>query len=209
MTLFLVLDYFGAMFFAISGTLSAAEKKLDMFGAAVIGFVTAVGGGTLRDMMIGDHPVGWLKTPIYFYMMLGGVILAFLFQKYLSQLRRTFFLFDTVGLGLYTIIGLEKSLAFGITPPLAVMMGIITAVFGGIVRDTLNNEVPLIFHQELYATACLAGALIYLILLYLTALPKAAIEMATIGTIIVIRILAIKYNIRLPRFTPNGSQSAS
>jgi uncharacterized membrane protein YeiH len=209
MTLFLLLDYFGAMFFAISGTLSAADKKLDMFGAAFIGFVTAVGGGTLRDLMIGDHPVGWLKTPIYFYMMAAGVVIAFIFQKYLSQLRRTFFLFDTIGIGLYTIIGLEKSLAFGITPPLAVMMGMITAVFGGIVRDTLINEVPLIFHQELYATACLAGALIYLILFYFTPLPKSAIEMATIATIIVIRILAIKYNLKLPLLTPNGTQSDS
>lgn len=206
MTLIQFLDYFGAMFFAISGTLSAADKRLDMFGAAVIGFVTAVGGGTLRDLMIGAHPVGWLTTPVYFYMLLAGVGIAFLFQKYLVGLRRTFFIFDTVGIGLYTIIGLEKALNYGIAPELAVMMGVTSAVVGGMVRDILINEVPLIFHQELYATACIAGAIIFLAMQNFTPLPKEAIVISTMGTIIVIRILAIKYNIRLPKITPNGTE---
>lgn len=206
MTLIQFLDYFGAMFFAISGTLSAADKRLDMFGAAVIGFVTAVGGGTLRDVMIGAQPVGWLTTPIYFYMLVAGVAIAFIFQKYLVGLRRTFFIFDTVGIGLYTIIGLEKALNYGIDPEMAVMMGVTSAVVGGIVRDILINEVPLIFHQELYATACIAGAIIFLLLQEFTPLTKEVIVFSTIATIIVIRILAIKYNIKLPRMTPDGPQ---
>jgi uncharacterized membrane protein YeiH len=206
MTLIQFLDYFGAMFFAISGTLSAADKRLDMFGAAVIGFVTAVGGGTLRDLMIGDRPVGWLQTPVYFYMLSAGVVIAFIFQRYLVGLRRTFFIFDTIGIGLYTIIGLEKALNFGIDPSLAVMMGVTSAVVGGVVRDILINEVPLIFHQELYATACIIGAVTFLLLINYTSLPKQAIVFSTMGIIILIRILAIQYNLRLPKLTPNGTK---
>lgn len=204
MTLYLFLDYFGTMFFAISGVLSASDKRLDIFGATIIGFATAVGGGTTRDLMIGDRPVGWLQTPIYFYMVIAGVIIAFLFKRYLAGLRRTFFIFDTIGIGIFTIIGLEKALAFGITPPLAVMMGVTTAVVGGVLRDTLINEVPLIFKQELYATACIIGATIYLILHYYTHLPHQMVMFATMGTIITIRILAIQYNIQLPRFNPDS-----
>lgn len=206
MTLMQFLDYFGTMFFAISGTLSAADKRLDMFGAAVIGFVTAVGGGTLRDLLIGDRPVGWLQTPYYFYVLLLGVIIAFLFQRYLVGMRRTFFMFDTIGIALFTIIGMEKALNFGIFPPLALMMGVTSAVVGGVIRDTLINEVPLIFHQELYATACIAGAVVFLLLEAYTPLPKQVIVFSTAGVIIVIRLFAIYFNIQLPKMKPNGDR---
>ncbi len=198
MSLFSFLDLFGTLFFAISGTLSAAEKRHDMFGAMFIGFVTAVGGGTTRDLMIGDHPVGWLQSPVYFYMILSGVVITILFQSKLLKLRKTFFLFDTIGIGIFTIIGLEKALAFGISGPYAVMMGLTTAVVGGVIRDTLNNEVPLIFSKELYATACIMGAIMYLILLKFD-VSRTLSQFVTIGFIIAIRILAIKYNITLPR----------
>jgi uncharacterized membrane protein YeiH len=209
MTLFTFLDYFGTMVFAISGTMSAAEKRLDMFGAMFIGFVTAVGGGTVRDLMIGDRPVGWLQSPIYFYVIVLGVIITFMFQKQVSKLRNTLFLFDTIGIGLFTIIGLEKALNFGIDTPLAVVMGLSSAVVGGVMRDTLNNEVPLIFHKELYATACIIGAIIYLMLSGYTDFSKSVNQIMTITAIIIIRIVAIRYNVGLPRLIPVKHQSDS
>lgn len=166
MDLILTFDYIGTLVFAISGTLSAAEKKLDLFGAAFIGFVTAIGGGTVRDVILGDTPIAWIRNIDYFYIILLGVIITMIFQRAVQKLRTTLFLFDTIGLGVFTMIGLEKGLSFGLSEPIAVMMGICSAVVGGIIRDTLNNEVPLIFQREIYATACIAGALVYLTLRY-------------------------------------------
>ncbi len=195
-------DYTGTMVFAISGTLTAANKRLDFFGATVIGFVTAVGGGTLRDMMLGDTPVAWMRTINYFLVILAGVLITIIFSKQVMKLRKTLFLFDTIGIAIFTIIGLNKALAFGIHPPIAVIMGVTSAVVGGIIRDTLTNEVPLIFKKEIYATACIAGALIYLLLHYLN-VDEMINQIITILTIISIRILAVKFNISLPRLSIN------
>jgi len=193
-------DYTGTLVFAISGTLTAANKRLDFFGATVIGFVTAVGGGTLRDMMLGDTPVAWMRTINYFLVILAGVLITILFSKQVMKLRRTLFLFDTIGIAIFTIIGLNKALAFGIHPPLAVIMGITSAVVGGIIRDTLTNELPLIFKKEIYATACIAGALIYLLLNYFN-VSEVVNQSITILSIIAIRIVAVRYNISLPRLS--------
>ncbi len=195
-------DYTGTMVFAISGTLTAANKRLDFFGATVIGFVTAVGGGTLRDMMLGDTPVAWMRTINYFLVILAGVLITILFSKQVMKLRRTLFLFDTIGIAIFTIIGLNKALEFGIHPALAVIMGIISAVVGGIIRDTLTNEVPLIFKKEIYATACIAGALIYLLLHYFN-VSEVVNQTITILTIIAVRIVAVRFNISLPRLSIN------
>ncbi|NPA36232.1 MAG: trimeric intracellular cation channel family protein [Chlorobi bacterium] len=195
-----IFDYIGTMVFAISGTLTAANKRLDFFGATVIGFVTAVGGGTLRDMMLGYTPVAWMRTINYFLVILAGVMITILFSKQVMKLRRTMFLFDTIGIAIFTIIGLNKALEFGIHPALAVIMGITSAVVGGIIRDTLTNEVPLIFKKEIYATACIAGALIYLMLHYLN-ISEVFVQSLTILSIITIRILAVRYNISLPRLS--------
>ncbi len=194
----LLFDYIGTFVFAISGTLMAAEKRLDIFGAAVIGFVTAVGGGTLRDMMLGVMPVTWIRSVDYFYIILAGVAITILFQNRVLRMRSTLFLFDTIGIGVFTLIGLEKALALGIEPPIAVIMGLSTAVVGGVIRDTLCNEVPLIFHKEIYATACIAGAILYFVLKHYQ-LPNMVTESATVVSIIVIRILAVRYGWSIPK----------
>ncbi len=137
-----VFDYIGTLVFAISGTHTAANKRLDFFGATVIGFVTAVGGGTLRDMMLGDTPVAWMRTINYFIVIVAGILITIAFSRQVMKLRRTLFLFDTIGIAIFTIIGLNKALSFEIHPPLAIIMGVTTAVVGGIIRDTLTNEVP-------------------------------------------------------------------
>lgn len=197
MNLIVWLDFIGTMVFAMSGVLTAAEKKLDLFGASVIGVVTAVGGGTTRDLLLGITPVTWLSTPVYLYVIIVGVIIAILFRKVLASLRRTLFLFDTIGIGVFTVIGLEKALNLGVHPAVAVVMGMTTAVVGGVIRDTLNNDLPLIFHREIYATACITGALVYLFLRWL-ALDPALIQLLTVVVIITIRLLSIYFNWSMP-----------
>jgi len=195
--LILWLDYIGTMVFAISGTLTAAHKRLDVFGAIFIGFVTAIGGGTVRDIMLGDMPVSWIQSTDYFFVILAGIIITILFKKLVVKLRNTLFLFDTIGIAVFTVIGLEKALDFGISAPIAVIMGLSSAVVGGIIRDTLTNEVPLIFHKEIYATACISGAIVFLIL-HNFSVPQVVCESVTALTIIGIRLWAVKYNITMP-----------
>ncbi len=186
--------------FAISGTTTAAYKRFDIFGAAVCGFATAVGGGTLRDMMLGTTPVAWMQDITYFWIILAGILTTIAFGKQVMELKRTLFLFDTIGIAVFTIIGLKKALFMGIDPPMAVMMGLSTAVVGGIIRDVLCNEVPLIFHREIYATACIAGAVIYLTLNYF-GLHENVCEIITAVAIIAIRIVVVRFDIALPKVT--------
>ncbi len=196
------------MVFAISGTLTAAQKRLDWFGAAFIGFVTAIGGGTTRDIMLGNLPVTWIQSYNYFWIILAGIALTILFKKFVIRLRNTLFLFDTIGIGVFTVLGLEKALNLGINPPIAVIMGLSSAVVGGIIRDTLCNEVPLIFHREVYATACIVGALVYLALHHI-GFPHMAYTWITVATIIAIRLVAVKYSLALPIVTLSEDQSSS
>ncbi|MBS2212332.1 trimeric intracellular cation channel family protein [Carboxylicivirga mesophila] len=198
--LLLLFDYIGTMVFAISGTLTAAQKRLDIFGAIFIGFVTAIGGGTVRDIMLGNLPVSWIQSNNYFFVILAGILITILFKKHVIRLRNTLFLFDTIGIGVFTVLGLEKALAFGISAPIAVIMGLSSAVVGGIIRDTLTNEVPLIFHKEIYATACITGAIIFLIIYYLH-VPEVICESVTVLSIIGIRLWAVKYNITMPHIS--------
>jgi len=152
------------MVFAISGVLTAIHKKFDIVGSLIIGIVTAVGGGTLRDILIGETPVGWMKDVNYLWVIFIALILAYAFKSSIAKFRKGMFLFDTIGIGLFTILGLQKTLEVGLSPVIAVMMGIVTAVFGGVIRDVLTGVVPLIFRAEIYATACLVGGVIYLTL---------------------------------------------
>lgn len=198
--LILIFDYIGTMVFAISGTLTAAQKRLDIFGAIFIGFVTAIGGGTVRDLMLGNLPVSWIQSNNYFFLILAGILITIIFKKTVLKLRNTLFLFDTIGIGVFTVIGLEKALAFGISAPIAVIMGLSSAVVGGIIRDTLTNEVPLIFHKEIYATACITGAIVYLALYHFN-VPEIVCESITVVTIIGIRLWAVRYNITMPHIS--------
>lgn len=191
-------DLIGTFVFAISGVLTASEKKFDVFGASVIAFVTAIGGGTLRDILIGDSPVGWIKDLNYLYIIIIAIVISLLFKKRVIQLRNTLFLFDTVGIGVFTIIGVQKSLNFNISPVIAVMMGTISAVFGGVIRDILTNETPLIFRKEIYATPCILGGVLYLMLLHFN-VSTQLVSFITALLIIGVRLLAVKKNWALPR----------
>jgi len=196
--IFYAIDIIGTFVFAISGVLTATKQKFDIFGAAVIAFVTAVGGGTLRDMLIGAQPVGWMQDENYLIVIGVAVPLTFFFRKYIQKLRRTMFLFDAVGIGLFTVLGLEKTLGVGLSPAVAVIMGTVSACFGGVVRDVLCNVQPLIFRGEIYATACLSGAILYLILKQ-TNLTPAVATVAVIIFITLLRIIAVRRHWRLPQ----------
>ena len=194
---YFAIDILGTIAFAISGVLVAMEKKLDLFGVLIIAFVTAVGGGTLRDMLIGNTPVIWMRESVYIFTILGTVIFAILFVNQLKFLRKTLFLFDTIGIGLFTMVGIEKGLSAELMPIMCIILGTITASFGGVIRDILCNEIPVIFHKEIYATACILGGASYFLLIQLP-IDGAYAYIAAILIIILVRILAVRFHIALP-----------
>ncbi len=195
--IFQLLDILGTMAFAISGVLTAFHKKLDPFGVFIIAFVTAVGGGTLRDVLIGQTPVMWMQNMLYVYMIILGFFLALIFRKKLDRLRKSLFLFDTIGLGVFTLIGLEKGIAIGLHPVICIALGTITACFGGVIRDILCNEIPIIFRREIYATICIIGGLVFFGLKFFE-FNKEVIHLVTSSVIISIRLLAVNYKWYLP-----------
>jgi uncharacterized membrane protein YeiH len=158
--------------------------------------VTAIGGGTLRDLLIGSTPVGWMLNEIYLAIILLAIPVCYFFKSKIARYRKSLFLFDTLGIGLFTILGIEKTLQSGLSPSVALMMGVVSAVFGGVIRDVLSNEVPLIFRKEIYASACLAGGLIYL--LSIVYVPHQFAMFISINSVIIIRVLAIKKHWELP-----------
>lgn len=199
MTIQYLLELAGTFFFSVSGALASKPREHDWFGATFIGFITAIGGGSLRDVLLGSYPLAWISNIGFLYAILAGILVASLFYRVLLKLRRTFLLFDTLGIAFFTILGTEKALLLGVAPEIAAMMGMFTAVMGGVIRDTLTNEVPVIFRKEIYATACLAGSACYL-LLSAWQLPRNAAFLIAIASIILIRLLAVKYHLSLPKF---------
>jgi uncharacterized membrane protein YeiH len=193
------IDLIGTLVFAISGALAASDKNMyrDIFGVTFTGFVTAVGGGTLRDMILGIRPT-WVVDGNYLIAITIGVIIAISFKYYILKYRRTFFLFDTLGIALYTVVGVQKALLFDVAPLAAIIMGMFSAVMGGVIRDTLINEVPLIFKKEIYATACLSGASVF-VLLKLFHVDDNMNSFISVGVIILIRTFAVKYQLTLPK----------
>lgn len=198
MDIIYLLDLVGTFVFAISGIRLAARTDMDIFGASVVGFVTAIGGGTVRDLLLDSHPITWMADMTYPLVILAAVPFTFLMGKKLNNFSKTLFIFDTIGIALFTIIGMEKALSFGLNPFMAGMMGMITAVVGGITRDVLCREVPLIFRKEIYATACLTGAVIFYLGLELN-LPDNLNYLLTTTVIITIRTVSIRYNLSLPK----------
>lgn len=195
--MFYLLEIIGTLAFAMSGALTAMNKKLDPFGVFIIALVTAVGGGTLRDIMIGRTPVGWMLELNYVYIIVIGFILAILFRKKLDQLRTSLLLFDAVGLGVFTIVGLEKGIIVGLNPAICVALGAITACFGGVIRDILCGEIPVIFRKEIYATICIFGGIVFFVLRYLQ-FDNDILYLITSVFIISFRLMAVKFKWYLP-----------
>lgn len=192
-----VVDVIGSLVFAISGALAAAGKRFDLMGIAIIAFVTAFGGGTIRDLLIGAQPVGWLANYQYVLIVIVGVLLVFFFHERLHYFRRSFFLFDAIGLGTFAIAGMEKALSFGIHPVYSILLGMISGCFGGLIRDVLCNEIPLIFRKEVYALPALIGACVYWLLDYVHLQPEISFPI-TILLVTSFRVLAVRYKWSLP-----------
>ena len=169
---------------------------MDPFGIVIIAFVTAAGGGTLRDVLI-DSNITWMRNLTFVYVIFGSAVVAVIFRKKLGYIRRSLFLFDTIGIALYTIVGVEKGIAAGFPPLICVALGTITACFGGVIRDILCNEIPVIFRKEIYATACILGGFVYFLLLK-TSIPQDWIVIISGSLVIVVRLLAVTFNLSLP-----------
>lgn len=195
-TFLLIIEMLGTVAFAISGIRLAAAKRFDWFGAYVVGLITAIGGGTLRDVLLGV-PVFWMLD--WSYMAVTGLALlaVIIFQKALVGGMRTLFIFDAIGLALFVVVGIEKTLATNYPMWVAIVMGIITGSFGGIIRDILINEVPLFFRKDIYATACMAGGIAYWLVDSIN-LPFLVPPTVCAVVVIGLRVLAAKYNWSLP-----------
>lgn len=202
MTIFTLLDFIGTIAFAMSGALTAIHKKLDIFGVFIIAFVTAVGGGTLRDIMIGRTPVSWMLDLNYVYMIVFGFVLALIFRKKLDRLRTSLSLFDTIGLSIFTLIGLERGMIWGLHPVICIALGTMTACFGGVIRDILCTEIPVIFRREIYATVCIAGGIVFFALKQIH-LEQDILYIITSVFMIVFRLLAVRYHWYLPTLKRN------
>lgn len=192
----LIVEIIGTLAFAISGIRLAAVKQFDWFGAYIVGLVTAIGGGTIRDLFLSTTPF-WMLN--YWYLVVTAIALGLviLFKKYLVRLDHTVFIFDTIGLALFVVIGMQKSVDFGFPMWVAIIMGTITGAFGGVLRDILINEEPLIFRKEVYATACIAGGLVYWLIDYCGGSTMIQ-QLACAGIIIAVRVLSVVYNWSLP-----------
>jgi uncharacterized membrane protein YeiH len=191
------IDILGTIAFAISGVLVAMNKRMDPFGVFIIAFVTAVGGGTLRDLLIGSTPVFWMKDMTFIYVIAGATLAAVIFRNYIKHLRKSLFLFDTIGIGLYTVIGIEKGLNADLHPIICIALGTMSACFGGVIRDILCNEIPVIFRKEVYATACIFGGITYFILREFIG-DQNLIFIIALSVVITARLLAVVFKISLP-----------
>lgn len=193
------IEILGTVSFAISGSFAAMQKRLDPFGVLIIAFVTSIGGGTVRDLLLGDTPVAWMRDVNYCLLILLTSIATIFFKTYIKKFKITLFLFDSLGLGLFTLLGVQKGIVFGLSPGICIALGTITGCFGGIIRDTLLNTIPLIFKREVYATACILGGILYFTLLSFN-LKEDLAKVIVIAFIFTLRIVVVKYKITLPRF---------
>jgi len=197
-----ILDNIGTFAFAISGIRLAALKKFDWFGAYVVGLVTAIGGGTMRDVLLNTSPF-WMNQASYLICTALALLSVIILGNHIIKFKHTFFIFDTIGLGLFVVVGINKTLAFGFPMWVAIFMGTLTGSAGGVIRDILINEVPLIFHKEIYAMACVLGGLIYWACYYF-GVEATLTQMLSASGVILSRFLAVKYKIALPQLRNIG-----
>lgn len=193
-----VIELLGIVVFTISGAFSAMQKRFDAFGVLIIGFVTATGGGTIRDVLIGYTPVSWMREMTTPLLILGTGVVTLFFKHYIKSLKVTMFVIDAIGLGLFTMIGIQKGINTGLNPGICIILGTITGSFGAVLRDILLNNVPSLFRKEIYATACIVGGVFYFLIL--PYIDKNLAKAITITLIFTIRIVAVKYNLSMPKF---------
>jgi uncharacterized membrane protein YeiH len=192
-----IVEILGTFSFAVSGTSVAMKKKLDIFGILIISFVTSIGGGTLRDIMIGNTPVAWLRDATTINVILVSTIGTVLFGKFISKLNVSLILFDSLGLGLFTFIGIQKGMDMHFSNGVCVARGMLSGCFGGVIRDTVLNEIPLVFRKEIYASTCILGGAVYF-LLHALKVDNQLSQTIGIATIVLLRIIVVRFNLSLP-----------
>ncbi|MCW8897083.1 MAG: trimeric intracellular cation channel family protein [Flavobacteriales bacterium] len=191
-----LLDLIGTFVFAISGIRLASRKQIDWFGAYIIGLVTAIGGGTARDVLLDTTPF-WMLDSKYFITTGVALLITILFKDKLFKWGNTLFLFDAIGLGLFTIVGISKSVDAGFPFWVCILMGAITGSLGGVIRDVLLNEVPLLLRKDIYALACVTGGIVYFICIHFS-VPITITELIGAFIVILVRLVAVKFHIHLP-----------
>ena len=193
-----IIDILGTIAFAISGAFAAIEKRFDPFGVIIIAFATSIGGGTLRDALLGNLPVAWLRNEETILIIFITAILVMFLGSFVKHLAKPLFLFDAFGLGTFTIVGIDIAIQYHFSAGMSIALGTITACFGGVLRDVLLNKVPLIFEKEIYALACIAGGTVYYFL-YQSTLNNDVAKIIAVLLIVLIRFIAVKYHLALPR----------
>jgi uncharacterized membrane protein YeiH len=200
MSWFYAFDLFGVAVFAITGALMAGRKSMDLFGVLVIALITALGGGTLRDAILDNHPVSWIRNDLYILVAVLAAVGTVVWVRFTRPIHETGLLIaDAFGLAVFTVIGTQVAMAQAVPVSAAVIMGVMTGVAGGVMRDIVCNEIPLIFQKEIYATACIAGSLTYIGLNHLGLPPGFDVGIAML-TVLIIRLAAIRWHLGLPRF---------
>jgi uncharacterized membrane protein YeiH len=200
LTIFSVLDVLGTLAFSVSGATLAIKKQFDLFGVYVLSFVTAIGGGTVRDVLIGDTPVEWMANNWLIATILIGATATILFNPYMNKLSYFVYLFDAIGLGLFTMAGIQKGMDHGFSIFICISLGTISATFGGLIRDLITGEQPMLLtRKEIYALAGAAGGLLFFVLQFL-AVPEQFSIPLTIVVIFLIRHLTYRFGIKLPRY---------
>jgi uncharacterized membrane protein YeiH len=199
LSVFEFLDFFGVAVFAISGALTASYKKLDIFGVLVVAIITCLGGGTVRDLLIGAHPIVWIENTYYLWVGCAAATTTFIVVKYYRMPMRVLEVCDAIGLAFFTVAGIKKAQVLGFTPEISLIMGVFTGVVGGIMRDVLCNDIPLVFHKEIYASAAIGGGLVFL-LLQLAGIADGLSIALGMTAILTLRIAAIFMGLSLPRF---------
>ena len=197
--MFYVLDLLGVTVFAISGALSAARKGMDFLGVVVIAAITAIGGGTLRDILLDRYPIFWIDNPTYLYVIVAAAFLTLFWVHFAAPPGNSLLVADALGLALFTVSGTQIGEAAGLSFIIAVLMGTMTGVAGGVMRDILSAEIPLILRRDLYATAAIAGSTLYLMLKSMGAQNPLAFGLGIVS-VFVIRMLAILLGLKLPIF---------
>lgn len=200
--MFYFFDLFGVVVFAITGSLAAGKKRLDLFGGLVLALVTALGGGTLRDLILSNHPIFWISDLTYIYCVAATALIVFVIARYKKIPERTLLLADAFGLAIFSVLGAQVALQAGAPGAVAILMGMLTGVAGGIIRDILSNEIPLILQQEIYATAALVGAGVFVILNATWGKSQVSLIIAATVTLL-LRLAAIKWSFSLPVFLTN------
>jgi len=200
-----ILEALGTAAFAISGAFAAQQKRLDIFGVLVCTFATAVGGGTIRDMLIGNTPVAWMKDQQTILVIVVAYLLSLLFGAQLRRMQHTLAFFDAIGLGFATIVGLQRGIDAELSPGICIILGMVTGCFGGVLRDVLLNDIPLVFRKDIYASASLLGGLLFFVCRALTLNASIAATIAIVS-IVALRIMVLRFGWKLPDITMNDER---